>query len=91
MTEYEGIFYYICTMTNKTYLRFYIKCVKFARDRGWVKQPKRSYTYNGRTYSFYKWPCYGDSAGRLFCKQNEMFDSVHFWKTIDKLNKYQIV
>lgn len=70
----------------KFYLRVYIKFIRFARSRKWLNEPKRKYTYNGNTFSFYKWPTHASAQGRLFCKPEEMMDSVHFWKTIDRMS-----
>lgn len=71
---------------KKSYLKKYIQFIRFARSRKWIKEPKRSYTYKGHKFSYYKWPTHASSEGRLYCKPDEMMDSVYFWKIIDKLH-----
>lgn len=71
----------------KLYLKVYMKVVRFARSRKWLKEPKRTYTYKGYKFSYYKWPTHVSSDGRFYCKPKEVMNSVHFWKTIDKINE----
>lgn len=64
-----------------------IKAIRHMRGMGWLKEPPRSYLYNGRRYPYYQPPNYATSDGRLYFKEEEFFKSVKFIKTIDRLRK----
>lgn len=72
-------------------LKLYIRLIKWMRSMGYLKQPKRSYLYKGQRLPFYKAPVHSTSSGKLFIKPEEMFNSVKFRKTIDKLSQYNFV
>ena len=63
-------------------MRLKIKVIRYLRSMGILKEPTRSYLYNGKRYPFYKAPIYSTSDGKLFIRTKELFNSVKFIKTI---------
>jgi len=72
---------------KRFFLKFKIKLIRYLRSLGYIPQPKRTYTYKGKTFPFYKAPTYATSEGKLYMKTKEFFQSVKFHKTIDRLEK----
>ena len=63
-------------------LRLQIKLIRWLRRLGYLPKPKRTYTYNGKQYPFYKAPVHGTSEGALYIDDKELLNSVMFHKTL---------
>jgi hypothetical protein len=66
----------------KHLLRLKIKLIRWMRGLGYLHEPKRTYTYDGKQYQFYKAPVHGTTEGALYIDEKELLNSVMFHKTL---------
>lgn len=66
----------------KFLIRLKISLIRWLRIIEILPQPKRTYTYNGKQYPFYKAPLHSTIEGKLFIDDNELLNSVMFHKIL---------